>query len=187
MLTSSYRPGAGRFLVSEPFMHDENFQRSVVLLVEHNEGGSLGFVMNRRLKVKVNEIIEGIPGFDASVFVGGPVEQSTLHFVHRLGDKLEGSHQISEGLYWAGSFANLKDLILQGEVHPQEILFFVGYSGWGPGQLDTELERKSWIVAPQNDQFIFQDNYADLWRQVLQEMGDKYKIISNYPVDPRMN
>jgi len=168
-------------------MHDENFQRSVVLLVEHNENGSLGFVMNRRLKVKINEVIEGIPDFDARIFIGGPVEQSTLHFVHRIGDNLSGSHQISEGLHWAGDFDQLRELILAGEVDPKEILFFVGYSGWGPGQLDTELERKSWIVAPEKADFVFQQDYADLWRQVLQEMGDKYKIISNYPVDPRMN
>ena len=187
MLTSSYRPSAGRFLVSEPFMHDENFQRSVVLLVEHNENGSLGFVMNRQLKVKINEVVDGLPEFNAPVFVGGPVERSTLHFVHRLGDQLDGSHQIAEDLYWAGDFSKLKEMILLGEAEAQDILFFVGYSGWGTGQLDTELERKSWIVAPENSSFVFQKDYTDLWREVLQGMGDKYRIISNYPVDPRMN
>ncbi|MEM6807321.1 MAG: YqgE/AlgH family protein [Bacteroidota bacterium] len=168
-------------------MHDTNFQRSVVLLVEHNEQGSLGFVMNRRLKVQINEVVEGIPDFEAPVFIGGPVEQSTLHFVHKLGDRLDGSHQVSKGLYWAGDFDKLREMILKGEVSSDEILFFVGYSGWGPGQLDTELDRKSWIIAPENAEFVFQNDYSDLWRQVLQEMGDKYKVISNYPVDPRMN
>lgn len=187
MITSSYRPIAGRFLISEPFMHDLNFKRSVVLLVEHGEKGSLGFVLNKQLEAGINDIVEDIPFLDSPVFMGGPVEQSTLHYVHRMGDTISGSREIYKGLFWGGNFDDLKEQIQLGKVNPGDILFFVGYSGWSPGQLEGELDRKSWIVAPENMEFVFRSTYEDIWREVLQSLGSKYKIISNYPVDPRLN
>lgn len=187
MITSAYRPAPGRFLISEPFMADDNFQRTVIFLVEHGEEGSLGFVLNRQLGVQLSEIIEGFPYTEAPVFTGGPVEQNTLHYVHRLGDVLEGSREIFDGVYWGGRFDDLKTYASEGNPLEQDVLFFVGYSGWGPDQLEGELERKSWIVAPQNEDFVFRNDYFDLWRDLLKNMGDKYHIIANYPVDPRLN
>jgi len=187
MITSSYQPVAGRFLISEPFMHDLNFRRSVVLLVEHGDKGSLGFVLNRQLDITINEVVENLPPLSAPVFMGGPVEQSTLHYVHRLGEQPTGSRKVYEGVYWGGNFEELKEQIILGRVAPGDILFFIGYSGWSPGQLKDELERKSWIVAPEDPNFIFRDTYDDMWRSVLKTLGDKYRIISNYPVDPRLN
>ena len=187
MLTSAYRPLAGRFLISEPFMYDQNFQRTVVLLVEHGEGGSLGFVMNRIVETNIDEIVNDLPPMKSPVFMGGPVEQSTLHYVHRCGNLLPNSREVAEGLYWGGSFETLKNKILQEEIQNEDILFFVGYSGWAPGQLDQEMERKSWIVAPEDLNFVFREDYTDLWRLILQSMGTKYKVIANYPVDPRLN
>ncbi len=187
MVTSSYKPQPGRFLISEPFMGDPNFQRTVILLVEHTAEGSLGFVMNRQLNVLLQDLVEGAPVSHAPVFMGGPVEQNTLHFVHRLGDRLAGAREIVDELYWSGDFEQLKKMIEEGSVKAHEILFFVGYSGWSPGQLETELERKSWIVAPSNIDFVFTEDYEDLWQQILRDMGDKYKVLSNYPTDPRLN
>jgi len=186
MITSSFKPQPGRFLISEPFMGDPNFQRTVVLLVEHNTEGSLGFVMNRQLSALLHDLVEDAPYCAAPVFMGGPVEQNTLHFVHRRGD-LPGAREVVEGLYWSGDLEQLKLMIEDGEVDAKEILFFVGYSGWSPGQLDTELERKSWIVAPENIDFVFTDDYEELWQEILRNMGEKYKVISNYPIDPRLN
>lgn len=168
-------------------MYDQNFQRSVVLLVEHGDTGSLGFVLNRQLEVSIEEIVEDFPSVDSPVFMGGPVEQTTLHYVHRLGDRLPNSRHVTDEVYWGGSFEHLQTMLDSGEVSKQDILFFVGYSGWAPGQLEQELERKSWIVAPEDPSFIFRTDYQDLWRTVLQSMGTKYKVIANYPVDPRLN
>ncbi len=187
MITSSFNPAVGRFLVSEPFMSDQNFQRTVILLVEYGDQGSLGFVINRKLKVKIHEVVEGVPSVDAPVFMGGPVEQNTLHFVHRLGANLAGSRNIYDDIFWGGSFDDLQHQLKLGMVDPNEILFFIGYSGWGPGQLENEIERKSWIVAPEAPEFIFRKEYKDMWRQILKSMGAKYQVISNYPTDPRLN
>ncbi|MEL6192925.1 MAG: YqgE/AlgH family protein [Bacteroidota bacterium] len=187
MITSSYKPIAGRYLISEPFMADSNFQRTVVLLVEHGEQGSLGFVLNRKLKVKIGEVVEDLGTINSPVFMGGPVEQNSLHYVHRLGDKINGSREVYKGLYWGGNFEELSRLIQMGMVQNDDILFFIGYSGWSPGQLEEELERKSWIIAPENPDFIFRETHKELWRDILKSMGDKYQIISNYPQDPRLN
>ncbi len=187
MLTSSYQPAPGRFLVSEPFMEDQNFQRTVILMVEHGETGSLGFVLNRQLNMKIHEVVKGISEIDSPVFLGGPVEQNTLHYVHRIGERVIGCHPVEQGVWWGGSFEVLKHLLESGEASARDVLFFIGYSGWSPGQLTEEIERKSWIVAPEDIDFIFREDYDDIWRQVLQHMGDKYKVISNYPVDPSLN
>ena len=187
MTSSSYPPSSGRFLISEPFMTDKNFQRSVVLLVEHSEEGSLGFVLNRQLDIGLNNLIEELPYFDAPVFMGGPVEQNTLHYIHRLGDEIPNSQKIGMDLFWGGEFNWVKNQIQNELLSPLDILFFVGYSGWGPGQLLKEIEDKAWIVAPEQESFVFQKDYTDLWRQILQSMGPKYQIISNYPIDPRLN
>jgi len=186
MITSPYKPAAGRFLISEPFMSDENFQRTVVLLVEHNEQGSLGFVLNRPLSVPISEVVADLPMAHATVCLGGPVEQNTLHYLHRRGD-LTGARRVAEGLYWSGDFEELKGWARQGRIHPDDILFFVGYSGWGAGQLARELERKSWIIAPENGNLIFDTDPETLWRELLQSLGTKYKILSNYPTDPSLN
>lgn len=187
MITSSYRPTAGRFLISEPFMNDSNFRRTVVLLVEHGDQGSLGFVLNKQLSVGINEVISELPDNNSPVFIGGPVEQGTLHYVHRLGDVISGSREVYEGVFWGGNFEDLKRLMDKGLVRSSDVLFFVGYSGWSPGQLDDELDRKSWIIAPENPNFVFRENYGDMWRDILKSLGSKYQIISNYPVDPRLN
>jgi len=185
MTRSAFSPAAGRFLISEPFMTDQNFQRSVVLLVEHTREGSLGFVINRKLDVSLSGIIEELPEFGAPVFMGGPVEQNTLHYIHRLGEEIPNSQRVTEEIYWGGDFEWIKDQIHANLVSPTDILLFIGYSGWGPGQLMHEIDLKSWIVAPENQAFVFQDDHV--WRQVLHSMGPKYQIISNYPTDPRLN
>jgi len=186
MVTSSYRPAPGRYLISEPFMSDENFQRTVVLLVEHTDEGSLGFVMNRQLNTTLPELIKDMPAFSAPVFMGGPVEQNSLHYIHRI-SALPGARHIAGDVYWSGNFDMLKTFIRDGDVDPADILFFVGYSGWGPQQLEGELERKSWIIAPENPEFIFQHDPNALWQDLLRSLGTKYKIISNYPTDPSLN
>ncbi|MEL6676143.1 MAG: YqgE/AlgH family protein [Bacteroidota bacterium] len=168
-------------------MHDENFQRTVVLLVEHNDKGSLGFVLNRRLKFNINEVVAEMPSMEAPVYLGGPVEQNSLHYVHRFGTSLAGSRHVIEDIYWGGDFAALKDNIRSGKLSQDDIVFFIGYAGWGPGQLDQELEKKSWIIAPEDHSFVFEKGGKEMWRKILKKMGAKYKIISNYPVDPRLN
>ncbi|MEL6624102.1 MAG: YqgE/AlgH family protein [Bacteroidota bacterium] len=186
MITSSYRPAPGRFLISEPFMADQNFQRTVVFLVEHNEQGSLGFVLNRQISSKIHEVVDDVLPHESPVFIGGPVEPNTLHFIHQF-PEVPGSKEVFEGVFFGGDFDVLRQGMNTGNYTADQLLFFVGYSGWGAGQLEGELERKSWIVAPEGFEYIFRKDYESLWQDILRGMGHKYRVVSNYPMDPRLN
>lgn len=181
-------PGKGDLLISEPFLPDPNFERTVILICEHNEEGSFGFILNKPSVLKLHDVLEDIEDYDAMIHIGGPVQQDTLHFIHRIGNKLEGGEQINEGLKWGGNFEQLKIMIAQGQVDDKDIIFFLGYSGWGEGQLMNELKEKSWIVHKSvTPEQVFDKDPKNLWREVLKEMGGKYKMFSNYPTDPRLN
>jgi len=132
-------------------------------------------------------LFEDFPSFDANVHVGGPVEKNTLHYIHSLGDKIENSIPISDNLYWSGNFETIKDLIKNKEVSATEIRFFVGYSGWSPGQLEHELNEKSWIVCNENVKHLLDNNDKQMWRDFIKKMDKEYAIWSNMPEDPELN
>jgi putative transcriptional regulator len=180
-------PAKGVLLVSEPFLNDPNFRRSVVLLTEHNGEGSIGFILNRPISFRVNEIMEDFPEFDAPVFLGGPVQQDSLHFIHRVASLAEEGDEIAPGVFWGGDFERLKSQVQAGLVSQDDVRFFIGYSGWGPEQLEEEMAQKAWIISPPRPGMTFADDPKGLWRDILQAMGGKYKSFSNYPEDPSLN
>jgi putative transcriptional regulator len=180
-------PEKGRLLISEPFLPDPNFLRTVVLICEHNDQGSFGFVVNRQSELHAPDIMEELANFKNPVFVGGPVQQDTLHFIHRH-PGIEGGVLVTENIYWGGSFEQVVFLIDTGQLKPDEIRFFLGYSGWGPGQLSDELEQDTWIVCDfVTEDLLFNTKPEDMWRKALRDMGGKYSVIANYPLDPSMN
>lgn len=186
-LQSNIKPQKGDLLISEPYLPDPNFERSVVLLCEHNEDGSFGFILNKPSILKVDEAINDLEEFPETLYVGGPVQQNTLHFIHR-NHELEGSQEVNSEISWGGNYDQLFVLINTKTIIAKDFKFFLGYSGWAPGQLEMELKEKSWIVACNaTANQVFELDPNDLWRDVLKNMGGKYKIISNYPVDPRQN
>jgi putative transcriptional regulator len=181
------KPEKGRLLISEPFLPDPNFERTVVLLCEHNAEGSFGFVLNKPSAIKVNEVMEDFSNFDTVVFVGGPVQQDTLHFIHR-NVNIENAIDIAENIYWGGDFESLVTVYDTKQITNNDIRFFLGYSGWGPGQLEAELEQESWIVCDfVSNQLLFDTEPDKMWRKALDNMGGRFSVYSNYPVDPRMN
>ena len=173
--------------MSEPFLGDPNFERSVVLLCEHSEEGAFGFVLNRPTPVVINEAHPQITNQDFEIYIGGPVEQNTLHYVHRLGNKLDDALQLNDDLYWSGDFETLISLLNAGLVKLGQVRFFVGYSGWGPGQLEEEIADDSWVVNQNPSINPLEESADQLWRTVLRSMGGKYKALANYPTDPRLN
>jgi putative transcriptional regulator len=181
------RAKAGRLLVSEPFMQDPYFKRSVVLLTEHNENGSFGLILNKPIPMYLNEAIENAPEFDSKLALGGPVQKETLHYLHLLGDKIPNSTEVMDGVFWGGDFEAVKDLIREGELQPDNIRLFVGYSGWAEGQLSHEMESKSWIVARADKELLFTERPENLWSNILANMGSPYDYMVNLPEDPRLN
>jgi putative transcriptional regulator len=180
-------PAKGMLLVSEPFLEDPNFDRTVILLCEHNEQGSFGFVINQSANITLNEVIEVTESNDRPLFVGGPVEHNTLHFIHRF-PSLENSVEVINGIYWGGDFDQLLSLLDSGQATEDDVKFFVGYSGWEPNQMEEEIKVNSWIVSDIRDpDLLFLKEDKQLWKKVLNDLGGKFSIYSNYPSDPRLN
>ncbi len=181
------QPGKGRILVSEPFLPDPNFERTIVLLCEHNEDGSFGFVINKPSVAKIGDVMEDLEQFDVPLFVGGPVQQDTLHYIHRYAN-LQDAVQITEDTYWGGNFESLKAMINSSQVDKDDLKFFLGYSGWSEGQLDEEMEANSWIVSDKfSAELLFETDPDLMWKESLKSMGGRFSVFSNYPVDPRQN
>ena len=181
-------PRKGDLLISEPFLADPNFARTVILLCEHNDEGSFGFVLNKLSQIKLNELIEGVGDRQDDIYIGGPVQQNTLQFIHRNDGLIEGGSEVRDGVFWGGNFEQMLTMMESKLIKPDDIKFFVGYSGWVSGQLKSELEINSWIISRNvNIEQIFDTDVNSLWKEVLNTMGGKFKIVANFPVDPRLN
>lgn len=179
-------PKQGCVLVSGPFLHDFYFSRSVILITEHNEKGTVGFVLNKPLEVNIKELIEDFPDFNARISMGGPVSADTVHVIHKLGNLVPDSVHIFDDIFWGGDFEVIKSLIAKNQVLPDEILFFVGYSGWSPNQLDNEISEDSWLVTEIKSKDIMSFN-KKIWNNTLKKLDSKYKMWENFPENPSMN
>ena len=185
--TNDLSPSKGRLLISEPFMGDYYFGRSVILLAEHNEEGSFGVILNKPVSAKFNEVLKDFPDFDATMYLGGPVETDSLFYIHTLGEQLEGATEILDGLYWGGDIEVLKELILLKKIDSKDVRFFIGYSGWGAEQLNTELKRNSWVITRSSKKRVLSTDPMMMWEKFLSKMGDNYKYWNKFPIDPTMN
>ncbi len=180
-------PKKGILLLSEPFLKDENFTRSVILLCEHNEEGSFGFILNSTLDLKLHEVIQDFPDSPVRLGIGGPVEKNQLYYIH--GNKeLKDSIEIVPGVYMGGNFNDLCEAFQKKEICETEMRFFIGYSGWSMNQLAAELEIKSWIVISVPEEFnLFDTNDENLWSDLIRTKGPKYQIMSQFPINPADN
>ncbi|HMS70017.1 MAG TPA: YqgE/AlgH family protein [Saprospiraceae bacterium] len=170
----------GKLLISEPFSQDVNFKRTVVLISDYREeDGTVGFVLNRPTNLKINDLLSDFPEIDSKVYYGGPVAIDTIHYIHCKGDIVDDSRFISKGLFWGGNFDKLKFLIDAGLILASDIKFFIGYSGWSPGQLEEEMEEKSWIIADMDINYAFTNKIPDMWHHVLNAKGANYKVIAD--------
>ncbi|MBR6272670.1 MAG: YqgE/AlgH family protein [Bacteroidales bacterium] len=181
-------PKPGDLLLSEPTMDDLHFGRSVVLLIDHNASeGTFGIIMNKTLNVRLNEIVDAFPDFDAPVYLGGPVADNQVFFMHTLGDLIPGTCKVLEGLYWGGDPEVLNSLIEQGIANQSNVRFFLGYSGWSAGQLVEELVKNSWIVTHASSKFLLNTPIDQLWKACVNNMGGKYEMWSRFPKHPEEN
>jgi len=183
-------PAKGRILISEPSLQDLYFQRSVVLLVEHDPGNcSMGFVLNKKTDLNVNDFIPGLEKCTTiPIYLGGPVCPNRLFFIHSLGNEIiPDTVRINENLFFDGDFDILKKYIQEGHPIEGKIKFFLGYSGWTAGQLDAEIDGNSWVVSSpkENSPLVAKDEVY--WKDTLALLGQHYKTWINYPKDPLMN
>lgn len=181
-------PGPGKLLISDPFLPDPNFSRTVVLLTEHQKDvGSFGFVLNRGAGLNLAEVVDFEVKADFPLFTGGPVQQETLHLLHKDPSLADAEMEILPGVYWGANYEALKQLLQSENADPDSFRFFLGYSGWGAGQLDQELKHKSWFVVRANQDIVFSGNTDAMWKAVLHSMGGNYSLLANSPNDPQWN
>jgi putative transcriptional regulator len=181
-------PKAGNVLLSEPFLDDPYFGRKVVLLCEHNEEGTFGFVLNNFVDIDVDEVMDDLPKLNTRISVGGPVKNGNLYYLHTRSD-IDESIEVVDGVYMGGDFDRIKDLLQIGELTSKEIRFFIGYSGWSPAQLQEEIRSRSWFVAEadRNDIMRTDEENETFWKRLISSMGDGFTHIANAPNDPSLN
>lgn len=183
---NSLAPQKGRILISEPLLNDSYFKRSVVLLTEYTKEGSVGFVLNKPINMSIQDVISDFPEFNTTIYVGGPVSKDTIHFIHTVGELLPESMHVKDNIYWGGDFERVKELIREKLITPEQIRFFLGYSGWSPNQLDEEIESSAWLVSELGGNKIMKPD-SNLWKDILLNKGNHYRIWINCPENPAMN
>ena len=182
------KPTKGHLLVAEPsIIGDVSFNRSVVLLADHSENGSVGFILNKILDFTLKDLIPEVKG-NFKVYNGGPVEQDNLYFIHKIPDLIPDSIEIADGIYWGGNFEAVMNLIAQDLIDDKQIKFFLGYSGWDANQLDEELNSRSWVITVNEDnKDLLEKPYNSFWKDKMLELGGEYMLWSNSPENPTYN
>ncbi len=177
----------GVLLIAEPFMKDKNFQRTVVLICEHDEAGSFGMVLNKKRKEFVGNYIEFLEDCTFNIYDGGPVQRDHVHFLHRRPDIIPDGLHLSDEIYWGGDFGIVCTLINEGALLEKDIRFYIGYSGWGENQLEEEMMEKSWLTISASNDIVFEKNTSLIWKNSIEKLGDDFRPLINYPLDPSFN
>jgi putative transcriptional regulator len=174
----------GKLLVSSPALVDPNFRKTVVLIAHHDEDGAMGLVLSRPSDVPAADavpLLGGIPGADDPVFVGGPVQPEAFMVLAEFDDVGEAAAPIMGALGFMPADAEPEELTIR------RLRLFAGYSGWGGGQLEAELEESSWIVVDAIADDAFANDPDELWRDVLHRKGGPFSLMENMPFDPGLN
>jgi putative transcriptional regulator len=175
----------GKLLIASPALVDPNFARTVVLMTEHNDEGAMGIVLNRPAETAAREllpVLQEIAGEDP-LFIGGPVQPQAVVLLAEFSDPSAAAWIVVADVGLAAAETDIEELtpaVRRGR-------FYAGYSGWGPGQLEAELELDSWIVEPPLPNELFPDDPETLWHDVLERKGGQYTLISRMPEDPSVN
>jgi putative transcriptional regulator len=176
---------AGRLLVASPQLADPNFFRAVILMLEHNEEGALGLVLNQPTSLAASDVLpeeltQGLP-LDDRVYTGGPVSPDAVIMIGEFPDDDEQA-----------AFGGVGVIDPQADIEAlarrvRHVRVFGGYAGWSPGQLEEELAQDAWIEAPPELADVFTERPSELWSTVLERKGGQYALVARMPVDPSLN
>jgi len=176
----------GQLLIAGPPLVDPNFWRTVVLIVEHNEEGALGLVLNRPSETNVGDAVSELSELvdpDEPLFIGGPVQPSSVIVVAHFEDPDDAALLAFDDIGVLGTGSTPDELT----VGVREARAYVGHAGWGAGQLDSELERGDWILEPARESDVFAAEPRELWSEVLTRKGGSYALVARMPPDPSLN
>jgi putative transcriptional regulator len=181
------QPAAGILLIADPFLKDPSFTRTVVLMCDHNDEGSIGFILNKLYDYTLSELLTDFEDCPLPVYYGGPVQMNTIHFIHQYPDLVPGGKEILKDVYWGGDFEMLKTLIKNNSIDTNKVKFFIGYSGWSEGQLDNELKEKTWLTVSATSDLVYNTPQDQIWKNSLKHLGGEFEIMVNFPLDPQLN
>ena len=176
----------GQLLLASPALFDPNFRRAVVLVTEHNEEGAAGLVLNRPSETAVADAVPDLlPLVDVEepVYVGGPVQESAVLVLAEFDDPDEAAMLIVDDVGFVPGDGDFE--LIAGATRNARV--FAGYAGWGPGQLEAELEESSWIIDAIPGNGLFPERGDDLWAEVLRDKGGVYRVVALMPEDPSVN
>ena len=170
-------------LYADPRMEDAYFKRTSVLICSYSrEEGALGFIINRPLTLRVNDVLPSESHIARGLSFGGPVADDQLFFLHTLEALQPDTIQVQGSVYWGGDFDVLSDLIKTGRAPESSVSFFVGYSGWSPGQLEEELLNGAWLSDyPEPGSFWPRIERERLWKDKMNSQGGNYAVWANFP------
>jgi putative transcriptional regulator len=176
----------GKFLVAMPTLLDPNFRQTVVLLCEHGPDGALGLIVNRPTEVEVSTLIDDVPALAGAerVFAGGPVAKNGMLVLCR-GDASADNHAVLENVFLAQDLAVLRRPELLGP--NGEFRCFLGYSGWGSGQLEAELASGAWRLLDADSSLVFDAAPEALWPEMMRRLGRDWAVYASMPPDPSLN
>ncbi|MEQ1793211.1 MAG: YqgE/AlgH family protein [Nitrospira sp.] len=181
--------GKGIFLVATPQLRDPNFRQTVVLLCEHGAEGALGVVVNRPTAMSISEALPQVPimeGASHVLYAGGPVQTNHVMLLYRVDQLPENSHHVFDGVCLGGDMG-VVERILTGPMTKDSFRAYLGYSGWGPGQLESEMKTGSWITLPADSAIVFEKDPGQMWQEILLTLGESYKRYADMPFDPTCN
>jgi putative transcriptional regulator len=181
--------GKGIFLVASPGLRDPNFRQTVVLLCEHGVEGALGVVVNRPTAMLLSEAVPQVPVLEGQrypLFSGGPVQPNQVMILFRLSQQSADQHHVFDGVYLGGDLGVL-ERVLTTPSESETFRAYVGYSGWGPGQLESEMKTGSWITLPADPAIVFDRDPAWIWSDIMRSLGGQYVIYADMPADPHLN
>jgi len=182
---NNVRPKKGRVLISQPFMSDGCFKRSVVLLTEYSKDAAIGYVLNKPLLITIDDLTDDFPEGDFQLSIGGPVATNTLHYLHTFAHIPEAI-EVVNGIYWGGNIEVVRQLLSISIMKSEHIRFFLGYSGWSGGQLEKELKSNSWLVGDIRPSQIIRPSH-DMWQESVKNIGEPYQLWTTFPENPGYN
>lgn len=181
----------GSFLAAGPDLLDPNFRHAVVLIGQHGPGGAYGLVLNRVSPHTTDGVLDdslALGRAKVPISLGGPVGLDTLQIVHRAPQRVEGGVELCDGLFLGGEFESLGRYVEQDpDAFRRDVRLFLGYAGWGAGQLEAELESGTWLPAPADTAAVFESDPERLWRDVVRKLGGTTQGFEHQPPDPRWN
>ena len=178
----------GKILISNfTLLNDEQFNKSIVLIVKDDSEATLGFIINKKTHYLLSDLNERSKGVDIPIYDGGPVGMDTIHFIHKKNNLIKKSKKITNDLYWGTDFKSVTQLLKKNKINKKDVKFFLGFSGWGQNQLHDELNENSWLIS---SNFISNDilnTSRSFWKNMINNFGEYYKIWSNSPDNPSLN